>query len=101
MDDRCDLLEGWIWSMLSAARRDVGDDAVPPGSDGKDRQHTLARPIDSDLGVGERVTFHVGVRQDPIATQRLAGEGRIQRMADNAMRAIASAKPIRVNLFLL
>jgi len=83
--------------MVSAAWRDIGDDAVASRRDRKDRQHALARPVDGDLGVGKRVPVHVGVRQNPVAKHGLAGEGGSKRMTHNAVRAIASSEPVRMD----
>ena len=56
------------------------------------RKHAVASSH-CDLGIGERISLHVDVGQDPIAVNRLPRKGSREREAHNAICAVASVPP--------
>jgi hypothetical protein len=83
--------------MVFAARWDIANDAISAGRDREDRKHPVAPPVDGDVGIGERISLHMDVGQDPIAVQRFSGEGGCERVAHNAVRPVAPGQPIGVD----
>jgi hypothetical protein len=75
---------------------DIGDDAVPPGRDGKYPKHPVRMPIQAQFVRLGGEAGEVNVREDPVARLGVAFELQVQAMTYRAVGAVAADQPLDV-----